>query len=100
MGYRHLSLCCKCGQAPTRIDEVGLTDDHELVIHWWCEECKRVVYASKSLAECWQDCPKSETAAEPERVAQPQRAADHNAARGGFDDRFLKSLGISMLDEA
>ena len=93
MGYRHLSLCCKCGQAPTRIDEVGLTDDHELVIHWWCEECKRVVYASKSLAECWQDCPTPETAVEPER------AAAQSSARSGYDDRFLKSLGISLLDE-
>jgi hypothetical protein len=95
MGYRHLSLCCKCGQAPTRIDEVGLTDDHELVIHWWCEECKRVVYASKSLAECWQDCPKSEAP-----VVQPERSEEQVAARSRYDDRFLKSLGIRLMDEA
>ena len=94
MGYRHLSLCCKCGQTPTRIDEVGLTDDHELVIHWWCEECKRVVYASKSLAECWQDCPKAEL------QAPPKRASEQMASRPGFDNRFLKSLGIQALDEA
>ena len=93
MGYRHLSLCCKCGQAPTRIDEVGLTDDHELVIHWWCEECKRVVYASKSLAECWQDCPKPEPRPEPEKVFAA------TVTQNKFDDRFLKSLGISMPDE-
>jgi len=105
MGYRHLSLCCKCGQAPTRIDEVGLTDDHELVIHWWCEECKRVVYASKSLAECWQDCPKPEPAAEtphPSSVASPTFASQASGAAAPtnrFDDRFLKSLGIRLLDE-
>jgi hypothetical protein len=95
MGYRHLSLCCKCGQSPTRIDEVGLTDDHELVIHWWCEECKRVVYASKSLAECWQDCPKPETPAEAPRTPVTSLAT----APSRFDDRFLKSLGIKVLDE-
>ena len=94
MGYRHLSLCCKCGQAPTRIDEVGLTDDHELVIHWWCDECKRVVYASKSLAECWQDCPKPELATE----TRPKQATTLSTP-SRFDDRFLKSLGIRVLDE-
>jgi hypothetical protein len=94
MGYRHLSLCCKCGQSPTRIDEVGLTDDHELVIHWWCEECKRVVYASKSLAECWQDCPKPE-----QQPVETPRMSSLAAVPSRFDDRFLKSLGIRVLDE-
>jgi hypothetical protein len=88
MGYRHISLCCKCGQTPTRIDEVGLTDDHELVIHWWCEECKRVVYASKSLAECWQDCPK-------EQKPEPQPDALEEKLEECFDQKFLQSLGIS-----
>jgi hypothetical protein len=88
MGYRHISLCCKCGQAPTRIDEVGLTDDHELVIHWWCEECKRVVYASKSLAECWQDCPK-------DQKQQPQPDALEEKLEECFDQKFLQSLGIA-----
>jgi hypothetical protein len=96
MGYRHLSLCCKCGQPPTRIDEVGLTDDHELVIHWWCDECKRVVYASKSLAECWQDCPQSEAGAPPQ--PSPPPTPDQSAAHSRYDDRFLRSLGI-RLDE-
>jgi len=87
MGYRHLSLSCKCGQTPSRIDEVGLTDDHELVIHWWCEECKRVVYASKSLADCWQDCPKP----------QPDSKADalEEKIEECFDAKFLQSVGIA-----
>ena len=103
MGYRHLSLCCKCGQSPTRIDEVGLTDDHELVIHWWCEECKRVVYASKSLAECWQDCPKPDSPVEAPRVpalaSETTRVSAFSPAPSRFDDHFLKSLGIRVLDE-
>ncbi len=90
MGYRHISLCCKCGQTPTRIDEVGLTDDHELVIHWWCEECKRVVYASKSLAECWQDCPKDQ-----KPQSEPQPDALEEKLEECFDQKFLQSLGIA-----
>jgi hypothetical protein len=89
MGYRHISLCCKCGQTPTKIDEVGLTDDHELVIHWWCEECKRVVYASKSLADCWQDCPKSQQGVQPANDPLEQKLEEC------FDAKFLQSLGIA-----
>lgn len=88
MGYRHLSLCCKCGEAPTRIDEVGLTDDHELVIHWWCEGCKRVVYASKSLSDCWRECP------EP----KPRPYIPELAVETGFDTKFLQSIGIRSTE--
>jgi hypothetical protein len=70
--------------APTRIDEVGLTDDHELVIHWWCEDCKRVVYACKSLADCWQDCPKS----------LPQQAIPEKTLSDAFDAQFMQSIGV------
>jgi hypothetical protein len=72
--------------APARIDEVGLTDDHELVIHWWCEDCKRVVYASKSLANCWQDCPPSESRREiPEKILSD-----------AFDAQFMQSIGVRL----
>lgn len=87
MGYRHLSLCCRCGQVPSRIDEVGLTDDHEIVIHWWCEECKRVVYASKSLADCWRDCP-------PVRAVESGHQIPEEALRSAFDAQFLEKMGI------
>lgn len=86
MGYRHISLSCKCGLAPTRIDEVGLTDDHELVIHWWCEDCKRVVYASKSLADCWQDCPK----------ALPKQEISEKTLSDAFDAQFMQSIGVRL----
>lgn len=89
MGYRHISLCCKCGQAPSRIDEVGLTDDHELVIHWWCDECKRVVYASKSLADCWHDCPTAEP--KPQPLPDPLE----QKLEACYDSQFLQSLGIA-----
>jgi len=92
MGYRHLSLLCTCGQTPSRIDEVGLTGDHELVIHWWCEECRRVVYATKPLIECWEDCPSADSGGPPPRPPISK-------AQCGFDGDFLKSLGIRMMDE-
>ena len=75
MSYRSFSLACRCGQAPSRIEEIGVSDEHELVIHWWCDECQKVVYAVKSLSDCWRECPHQETAPD-------------------FDSRFLESLGI------
>ena len=57
MSYRHIPLTCQCGESPSRIEEVGFTDDHQIVIHWWCQKCQRVVYASKRLVECWLECP-------------------------------------------
>jgi hypothetical protein len=77
MSYRHFSLACGCGAAPARIEEVGVTDERELVIHWWCEDCQKVVYASKTLADCWRDCPPAEEA-------------------GKFDEDFLESIGVTM----
>jgi len=86
MSYRHLPLCCACGQTPDRIVEVGFSDEHELVIHWWCSECERVRSVSKPLTECWQDCPAPDAA--------PARAFDPVAE----DARFLESIGIRYLE--
>jgi hypothetical protein len=79
MSYRRFSLACRCGQPPSRIEEVGITDDHELVIHWWCDECNKIVYASKSLADCWKEAPPVED--------------DPN-----FDRNFLARLGIARAE--
>jgi hypothetical protein len=57
MQYRGLSFSCECGQAPLRITQVGLTADHQLLICWWCARCKKMVNATKPLADCWKDCP-------------------------------------------
>jgi len=86
MSYRHLRLACECGEVPDRILEVGFTADHEMVIHFWCSACHRSVYLSKSLSECWRDCP------EPEAV--PQLRAAHAAETSAADAKFLQSLGI------
>ena len=88
MSYRHLDLCCGCGEPPDRIDEVGFTDEHELVIHWWCLRCCRVVYLSKRLIDCWRDCPR------PEAGKEGAESAYQSA-----DDRFLQSIGVRFLDD-
>jgi len=59
---------------------VGVTDDHELVIHWWCDRCQKLVYASKTMAECWQAVP----------APSPGEMAD-------YDKRFLERIGISSI---
>ena len=77
MSYRHFSLTCGCGAVPSRIDEVGLTDERELVIHWWCEACQKAVYASKALSDCWRECPSADATAD-------------------FDEHFLESIGVKL----
>ena len=84
MSYRHLDLCCGCGEPPDRIDEVGLTEEHELVIHWWCLRCRKVVYVTKSLSDCWRDCPRSDVGKDEVESA---------------DAQFLQSIGVRFLDD-
>jgi hypothetical protein len=90
MNYRHLSLHCHCGEIPDRIAEVGFTDDHCLVIHWWCTQCQKVVYISKSLTDCWRECPSPDHNLD--RVL-PSLSAD------GYlkdDAEFLRSIGVQV----
>jgi hypothetical protein len=56
-----------------------------MVIHYWCSSCSRVLFVSKSLAECAQECPEADTTDAP-----PQAAAD--------DARFLQSMGIALTE--
>jgi len=86
MSYRPLPLSCYCGEVPDRILEVGFTSDRNMVIHFWCSSCSRVLFVSKSLEECAQYCPA------PDDTAIP---LDH----AGEDARFLQSLGIACEPE-
>jgi hypothetical protein len=88
MSYRHLELCCGCGEPPDRIDEVGFTDEHELVIHWWCLRCNKVVYVSKHLSDCWRDCPRPDIGKE-----------ETESACQSADALFLMSIGVRFLDD-
>jgi hypothetical protein len=83
MNYRPLPLVCYCGEVPDRILEVGFTSDRNIVIHYWCSSCSRVLFVSKSLAECAEACPPAD-----ENV----NSFEHNSE----DARFLQSVGIAF----
>lgn len=55
--YERIEVTCECGHQPTRLREVGLTVDRQLVIYWRCSHCRRQVYRVKPLAECLRECP-------------------------------------------
>ena len=89
MNYRHLSLHCHCGEIPDRIAEVGFTDDHTLVIHWWCSTCQKVVFISKPLTDCWRECPSPSHCIE--RVV-PESFTGYQQE----DADFLRSIGVQV----
>jgi hypothetical protein len=85
--------CADCGSNTLiRIRRIGLTGQHQLLVHFWCGACKRDVYQVFALADCWRECPKSE--------------GELTVAELGTDDmmrepdtQFLRSLGVSYPDE-
>jgi hypothetical protein len=88
--FQALSLRCECGLAPLRIKQVGLTAEHQLVIHWRCSGCKRQIYAVKDLNDCWHECPSPDDQqevcnADAEKMCEP-------------DVEFLHSLGVRLPD--
>jgi hypothetical protein len=90
MNYRHLSLRCECGEIPDRIAEVGFTDDHNLVIHWWCTECQKVVYVAKPLTDCWRECPT------PHHSLDRVLPGPSDDAFRRQDAEFLRSIGVQV----
>jgi hypothetical protein len=88
MNFRPFSLSCECGTVPIRLKAVGLNPAHQLVVHWRCHSCNRLVYVLKDLGDCWRECPESESTGE-----EPPSRTDVAAE----DSRFLRSLGISGL---
>jgi hypothetical protein len=84
MGYRAMKFGCCCGQPPDRILEIGLSSDGNLVVHFWCSVCQRVLYFCQPLEDCRMECP------------PPDLRADLLSAAG--DDLFLQSLGIALSE--
>ncbi|MEO8593782.1 MAG: hypothetical protein ABI759_10710 [Candidatus Solibacter sp.] len=76
-----MQLACQCGQAPDRILEVGFTSEGNLVVHYWCAACSRVLFTSLPLEDCAHFCP------------PPDAEADKRASEA--DAVFLQSLGIA-----
>jgi hypothetical protein len=93
MKFRQFALSCECGLIPTRIRQVGLSTEHQLVIHWWCMGCRKAMYVVKDLAECWEECPKT---VDPDIVPAP--AYDLERQRG--DVNFLRRMGICFPGES
>jgi hypothetical protein len=88
MNYRHLSLHCHCGEIPDRLAEVGFTEDHQMMIHWWCTRCKKVVYLAKPLTDCWRECPG------PDHSLETVLPKMMDGAFLGEDAEFLRSIGV------
>jgi len=91
MEYRTISLSCDCGKVPRVISAVGLSTDHQLVIHWLCSRCKKQVYALKTLADCCRDCPK-----DGEPVDRAGLEVEDIATQ---DRKFLRKLRIKDPDD-
>ena len=58
--YERIQLSCECGSQPSRLREVGLSADRQLVIYWRCSNCRRHMYIVKPLSECVRECPTEE----------------------------------------
>jgi hypothetical protein len=87
MKFRPFDLSCDCGLIPTRIRQVGLSIEHQLVIHWWCIGCRKAMFVVKDLAECWEESPK------PDEFSVTSVPALELECQLG-DENFLHRLGI------
>ena len=91
MRYQTLLLRCECGRPANRVQDVGFTADHQLVLHWRCGACHKHVYILKSLSDCWQDCPS-------EQDLQYDEPAERKPVREP-DEKFLHRLGVKFPDD-
>jgi hypothetical protein len=90
MEYRTLPLSCECGGVPKNISAVGLSSEHELVIHWRCPRCRRNVCTVKPLSDCWREC------FTPASANLPNAKPTVDTA---YDRRFLHRIGVKYSDE-
>ena len=90
MEYRTLPLSCECGGVPKNISAVGLSSEHELVIHWRCPRCRRSVCSVKPLSDCWREC------FTPASANLPNAKPTVDTA---YDRRFLHRIGVRYSDE-
>lgn len=85
--YQRIALLCDCGKLATRVREIGLTADRQLVIYWRCSQCRKHMYLVKSLADYWRECPSH-------GVPSKQQTLDQTA-----DTLFLRSMGIRLPED-
>jgi hypothetical protein len=85
--YQRIALSCHCGRRPTRLREIGLTSDRQLVIYWQCSQCRKHVYVVRPLADYWRECP------------SPDYDSERKATYVSEDERFLQRLGIRLPED-
>ena len=86
MECRTLIFKCGCGRSSSRIRQLGLTANHELVLSWRCSGCRRHFHSAMQFADLWRECPSSEEGKE-------LTEADLVDAS---DAQFLHSLGVRL----
>lgn len=102
---RSMKFTCDCGAVAETLDEIGVTDRHELYARWICPACGKPIGASKGLADLWRDCPPSPGREVPEAPLQEESSRKNSPGKrrrmpripSKFkDDReFLRALCIS-----
>ena len=90
MTYLTLSLECECGRSATSVQEIGFTNDHQLILRWRCTRCKKHAYVLKPLEDCWKECP-----------AESGDAVDANVQHSHeeiqqTDAEFLQAIGVKI----
>jgi len=87
MKFRPFALSCECGVTPTRIKQVGLSANRQLVIHWWCLRCRKSIYVVRDLRQCWEESAGAED-------LDGDAGISTEASVPGGDAQFLQSMGI------
>ncbi len=89
MKVEALRLTCNCGRPFSSFLQIGLTDDHQLAVHCWCDECEEIVYVVKSLSDLWRECPSRKSDDALDQTAEIE-------APELDDSAFLSAVGISI----
>ena len=90
MTYLTLSLECECGRSATSVQEVGFTNDHQLILRWRCTRCKKHAYVLKPLEECWKECPEESGEAVEANVQGGHEEIPQS------DAEFLQAIGVKI----
>jgi hypothetical protein len=88
MEFRTLTFQCSCGRSSSRIRQLGLTGNHELVLRWYCAACRRRFHAVMHLSDLWRECPP---------IGGGRDLTEADLLNAG-DAQFLHSLGVRLPD--
>ena len=61
---------CPCGARMEKVDNIGLTDTHEMYLYFTCAECGGKVCVKARIPEIWRACPQR-PAPEPKLICAP-----------------------------